>query len=713
MSKSYSAVLYLCLLLASSAEEVLADADQPNGQPMKGGLDLSSYNCIINKEIKNSNVRHLGQFIAGQYREWYQLHGDKNDGDSLLCINLVKPTVRALSKSEAATFLSDTNNVGLPLRRERENSTTKKTNTNHDYVPAEPLPRPIYTEKSLADPNTSPPSTPEQPPFPAERAYPDSSGEDIEVGPEKRNPSSQELGGSFSDDKWRARERDLTVGVEDRTRVKNPDTFPYNTIGYLVSTYPNDESFRCTGTLVSPYVVLTAGHCVHNNDRGGWAVKVIFYPAQNQINATSPTIRPYGGKSDTAWIRSFKDWTDISGPNSRPIIDFRYDLAAIQFRTPFTYTDTFLPIEYGNTSSANNTGYPAKVLGISNNLAMWSDFGDETSTSITAYRDSHIRGFLIDASGGNSGGPFWAYYSSTEQRVFHGILSWGDDLDDEAGGPWFDSWNQGILSSWVTWTPESDNQRDTSPPSLSGLRVGGVFGSSQTLGQSFIRLFNPTTQSGRVEVTISDAGGEPLTTWTSPTIPAYAVKQFSISDIEGEASTPITPQAYYSLSLRPNFDGRFQHVLWRSSDGSLTNLTGCNTDVTSDPGLLFGVHTSTLDYGYPSRLVIHNTEQNAKAVSLGIYDARNGDKLGTYVSPVILSNALFIHYLSGIESEATPPISPTSSMYHYVVKVNSNFEGTVQHLMSNKSSGVVTDLGTFCNMNAAPQLMPVSVGGNT
>jgi len=41
-------------------------------------------------------------------------------------------------------------------------------------------------------------------------------------------------------------------------------------------------------------------------------------------------------------------------------------------------------------------------------------------------------------------------------------------------------------------------------------------------------------------------------------------------------------------------------------------------------------------------------------------------------------------------------------MYHYIVKVDSTFQGELQHIMVNSSSNVITDLTSYCAMNPVP-----------
>ena len=91
------------------------------------------------------------------------------------------------------------------------------------------------------------------------------------------------------------------------------------------------------------YVVLTAGHCIHNSTRGGYVTSARFYPGQYQANLGDTVQRPYGSKADVAALQTTDTWTQISGSDSYPVTDYTSDMAAIEFKTPFTFTDTFMP----------------------------------------------------------------------------------------------------------------------------------------------------------------------------------------------------------------------------------------------------------------------------------------------------------------------------------------------------------------------------------
>lgn len=238
------------------------------------------------------------------------------------------------------------------------------------------------------------------------------------------------------------------------------------------------------------------------------------------------------------------------------------------------------------------------------------------------------------------------------------------------------------------------------------LRVGAVFSSAQTSSRSFLRFFNTGTAGATAAVTLYNATtGQSLGKWTSPIVLPGTAPQYSIADIEaglGMAPTAAKPD-YYSLAIESVMNGYFQHVLWRSSDGTLTNLSTCGTGVTIDGTRIANVHASTFDSAYPSSVVVNNTGQTDRGVLLGVYNASTNVRLGTYTIISVPAYGRVIVPMREIEVAADIPV--TSAVPHYIVKIEPQataFTGFLQHLVSNVQAGVITDMTTLCSFNGNP-----------
>jgi len=644
--------------------------------------DMSAYDCA--QASAATATRHIGQVINGQYQEWNEFFVTASGQPRLACIGMIRPSPRQLSADEARAFLTASFAVGAPTAARREQPQSfPDTAVEPSNVQPEPLKR---LRKAPALRGLEQKSGAEDlPPVPASKTF----DETPAATTPPTNERTDSLRAITPADGFEAPK---TVGIEDREQITSTQTYPWNTLAYLSVTYPSSTSFRCSAALVSPYVALTAGHCVHNKQRGGYVQEVRLYPGQTQNNPSDGTpVRPYGSKTDYQAVQTTLRWTEISGEDSYLIEDYRHDLAAIQFRTAFTHTGTFMPVMYSSTgSTVTGAGYPAAVGSSSNAFGLYSDAGDETSNSLNQYRADHVREFAVDGSGGNSGGPFIYQDPATGQRYLVGLLSYAEDLDDQSGGPWYDSWNQALVSGWVQWTPSTANAGSTN-----GLRVASVFGSAQPSSLSYLRFYNAGTSAGTVQVTLADyVSGTPLATWTSPSLPGRSSRQFSIAEIEAGASTTFTKPLVYSLSLRPTFTGAFQNALWRKLDATLTNLSTCDS-AGSSASTLINVHSSLLNNGYPSAVVVHNTGTGNVSLALGIYNAQNGQRLGTYQTANVPANGQLLLGIGTIEAGAGINANAVGA-YHYNIRSDTTFTGYMQHLLNNQSAGVVTDMSTSC-----------------
>lgn len=233
------------------------------------------------------------------------------------------------------------------------------------------------------------------------------------------------------------------------------------------------------------------------------------------------------------------------------------------------------------------------------------------------------------------------------------------------------------------------------PPGLS-TRGGALYGSTQGASRSFLRFYNAGASAGPVNVTLYDmATGSNLGQWTSPTVAPGAELQTEIGTLEQALN--ISPRPYYEFKIDTGIDGYFQHVLWRSADGTLTNLSTCMEGTGADPFILFGVHSSPLAaQGYQSVVNIISTGSAPQTVTLGIYDARDGRKLGIFTPGAIAGGGQRLIDLSEVEQAAK--LTPGASTPHYVIKAEAPFTGFLQHMVNNLSSGVMVDMTAQCAM---------------
>ena len=198
-------------------------------------------------------------------------------------------------------------------------------------------------------------------------------------------------------------------GRDDRVRIRATTRVPWRWVCQLIITRRDGRRSRCTGWLIAPRTVMTAGHCLYSHAAGGWARRIEVIPGMDANH------RPFGSQVGTSF-RSVVGWTRDRNPN--------YDYGAIILpRQPcrFRALGNFGFASYSSSRLrgllVNNSGYPGdKPFG-----TQWFNAG--RITRVTSRRLF----YLLDTFGGQSGSPVWALQKigGRWQRIAVGIHGYG------------------------------------------------------------------------------------------------------------------------------------------------------------------------------------------------------------------------------------------------------------------------------------------------
>ncbi len=202
----------------------------------------------------------------------------------------------------------------------------------------------------------------------------------------------------------------VVIGADNRVQITNTVANPYWHIGRI--------AIGCTGTLITPKHVLTAGHCVSNGS-GTWYSSLNFTVAQNG------TYQPWG---TATWARAV---TTTAWHNNR---DTNYDYGMIVLNSAPHGGNAGWGTYSGGTHTI--TGYPGdKPTG-----TMWTHSGSVSTSG------SFRLCYTIDTAGGQSGSGIY-----DSGNVVRGVHTTGSSTQN--CGTRLTTTVYNTLQNWITTYP--------------------------------------------------------------------------------------------------------------------------------------------------------------------------------------------------------------------------------------------------------------------
>jgi len=178
--------------------------------------------------------------------------------------------------------------------------------------------------------------------------------------------------------------------------VPTPLAYPFRTNGRLFGTLPNGGGFSGSAALISPNILLTAGHCVYYE--GGWNTNLVFYPSYPLRSLSDPYYK-FGYSHSACWTA----WSQ-SGNSA------------------FDYGMIWIDSGPGNTLGWLGTLYNAPTSG-----RTW------TAVGYPGDPNPPFDGNTMDEATGQYGGSDASgTFILTNDNMSHGA----------SGGPWITTWNE-------------------------------------------------------------------------------------------------------------------------------------------------------------------------------------------------------------------------------------------------------------------------------
>ncbi len=227
------------------------------------------------------------------------------------------------------------------------------------------------------------------------------------------------------------------IGTDERKRILDTDLLPWRMICALQIRGQNGAGLIGTGWLAGPSTIVTAGHCVHHEQMGGWATEIEVSCGRNGQEFPFPSVRATNFSAHARWVSDH---------------DPDYDVACIHLDPPASgqplgeqvgwFAIAALSADDLKSHLVNISGYPA-------------DLADGTEQYFHANRVLQITDrrifYDVDTYGGQSGAPVWIHQHPGDPPTVVAVHAYGVSGAVQANSaPRIDQQIFDLIQTWIT-----------------------------------------------------------------------------------------------------------------------------------------------------------------------------------------------------------------------------------------------------------------------
>ncbi|MBL8683552.1 MAG: trypsin-like peptidase domain-containing protein [Myxococcales bacterium] len=232
---------------------------------------------------------------------------------------------------------------------------------------------------------------------------------------------------------------ETVLGRDERTRILDVEDAPWRMIASLVIHDRFGGTSVGTGWFAGPHTLITAGHCVHLPEMGGWARSIDVIVGRNRDAQPIATLTSKRFSSTEKWMREQDADFDYAAIHLDPA-----EAEAVTAKTGW-FSTAVLGDDALDAKAVNVSGYPGDK-GDPIGCEQW--FHSKHVVHVAPLRVYYD----MDTFGGQSGSPVWL--EADEGRKVIGIHAYGADGAQHLGlransGPRITADVLALIKSWI------------------------------------------------------------------------------------------------------------------------------------------------------------------------------------------------------------------------------------------------------------------------